>query len=66
MGLTILATIKGFADAAKTPVEFTTAPSLAIPKALERAGVALEDVEFFEVGVFPAPSAFCVVEWLSE
>ncbi|RNL78093.1 acetyl-CoA C-acyltransferase [Sinomicrobium pectinilyticum] len=48
LGLTPLATIKGYADAAQEPKWFTTAPAKALPKALKKAGVALEDVDFFE------------------
>ncbi|WP_370086487.1 acetyl-CoA C-acyltransferase [Ekhidna sp.] len=49
LGLTVLAKIKGFGDAAQEPIWFTTAPSLAIPKALAHAGVKQEDVDFWEV-----------------
>lgn len=48
MGLTPLCTIKGYADAAHEPEWFTTAPSKALPKALAKAGVAQENVDFFE------------------
>ncbi|MBC9797309.1 acetyl-CoA C-acyltransferase [Sinomicrobium weinanense] len=48
LGLKPLATIKGYADAAQEPKWFTTAPAKALPKALEKAGIALEDVDFFE------------------
>ncbi|MGS2763249.1 acetyl-CoA C-acyltransferase [Sinomicrobium sp. M5D2P9] len=48
LGLTPLATIKGYADAAQEPKWFTTAPAKALPKALEKAGVAMENVDFFE------------------
>ena len=49
LGLTPLARIVAYADAAQDPVHFTTAPSLAIPKALKRAGMTTADVDFFEV-----------------
>ncbi|MEM6772454.1 MAG: acetyl-CoA C-acyltransferase, partial [Bacteroidota bacterium] len=49
LGLTLLARIKGFGDAAQDPLWFTTAPSKAIPKALAHAGVAQEDVDFWEI-----------------
>lgn len=39
----------GFADAAHAPIEFTTAPSLAVPKALSMAGVQASDCDFHEV-----------------
>ncbi len=48
LGLKPLATIKGYADAAHEPEWFTTAPAKALPKALNRAGVSLNDVEYFE------------------
>lgn len=48
LGLTILATIKSYADAAQEPEWFTTAPAKALPKALAKAGVSLEDVDYFE------------------
>jgi acetyl-CoA C-acetyltransferase len=49
LGLTILATIKGYADAAHEPQWFTTAPSKALPKALAKAGVTQDQVDFFEL-----------------
>ena len=49
MGLEIMATIEGFADAATDPMWFTTAPSLAMPLAAERAGIKLEEVDYFEI-----------------
>ncbi|KAL8934287.1 MAG: hypothetical protein Q9216_005986, partial [Gyalolechia sp. 2 TL-2023] len=51
-----LARILGWADAAQAPSKFTTAPSLAIPKALSHAGVAKEDVAAYEIN-----EAFAVV-----
>jgi len=48
LGLTPLATIKGYADAAHEPEWFTTAPAKALPKALDRAGVSIEDIDYFE------------------
>jgi len=44
-----VAKIKGFADAAQDPLWFTTSPALAIPKAMERAGVSKDEVDFFEI-----------------
>ena len=49
LGLTLIAKIKGFGDAAQDPLWFTTAPSLAIPKALAHAGVDQGNVDFWEV-----------------
>ena len=43
-----LVTIKSYADAAKEPKWFTTAPAKALPKALAKANISLEDVDFFE------------------
>ena len=53
---TVLATIRGYADTAKAPEWFTTAPSDALPKAVERAGIAMNDVDYFELN-----EAFSVV-----
>lgn len=48
MGLKVLASIKSFADAAVEPKWFTTAPSKAIPKAIDKAGITLKEVDYFE------------------
>lgn len=56
LGLKPLAYIKGYADAAQEPKWFTTSPAKAIPKALERAGIAITDVDYFEFN-----EAFAVV-----
>lgn len=48
-GLKPIAEVVSFADAAHDPDWFTTAPTLAAPKALERAGLTMSDVDFFEV-----------------
>lgn len=48
-GLTPMARILGFADAAQAPEWFTTAPALAIPKALQHAGIPLADIDLFEI-----------------
>ena len=48
LGLKPLAYIKSYADAAHEPKWFTTAPSKALPKALDKAGLSLSDVDFFE------------------
>ena len=48
LGLTPLATIEGYADAAQQPQWFTTAPAKALPKALAKANVSLDEVELFE------------------
>ncbi|GAA0894564.1 acetyl-CoA C-acyltransferase [Fulvivirga kasyanovii] len=49
LGVKPIAKIKGFADAAQDPMWFTTAPSLAIPKAMKAAGVEKGDVDFYEI-----------------
>lgn len=56
LNLTPLATIKSYADAAQEPEWFTTAPAKAVPKALARAGVSIDDIDYFEVN-----EAFSVV-----
>lgn len=56
LNLTPLATIKGYADAAHEPKWFTTAPAKALPKALDRAGVSIDTIDFFEFN-----EAFAVV-----
>jgi acetyl-CoA C-acetyltransferase len=48
LGIKPLAYIKGFADAAQEPKWFTTAPAKALPKALAKAGITINDVDFFE------------------
>jgi len=56
MGLKPLALIRGFADAERDPVEFTIAPSDAVPLALRNAGVSASDVDYHEIN-----EAFSVV-----
>lgn len=48
LGLSPLATIKSYADAAHEPEWFTTAPAKALPKALAKAGIEQSDVDYFE------------------
>ena len=48
LGLKPLAFIKSYADAAQEPKWFTTAPAKALPKALDKAGISIEEVDFFE------------------
>ncbi len=55
-GVTPLAKIVAFADAAHEPEWFTTAPVKAAKKALEKAGLSMNDIDFFEVN-----EAFSVV-----
>lgn len=56
LGLTPIAEVLSFADAAHEPEFFTTAPAKALPIALERAGCSLADVDAFELN-----EAFSVV-----
>lgn len=56
LGIQPLAKIRGYADAAHEPKWFTTAPAKALPKALAKANVAIEDVDYFELN-----EAFSVV-----
>jgi acetyl-CoA C-acetyltransferase len=56
MGLKPLAFIKSYADAAQEPKWFTTAPAKALPKALDKVGLTVSDVDFFEFN-----EAFAVV-----
>lgn len=56
LGLTPLAYIKSYADAAQEPKWFTTSPSKALPKALDKAGISIGDVDYFEFN-----EAFAVV-----
>jgi acetyl-CoA C-acetyltransferase len=51
-----IAKIRGFADAEQAPEWFTTAPTIAAPKALKHAGLKLSDVDYFEIN-----EAFAVV-----
>jgi acetyl-CoA C-acetyltransferase len=48
LGLTALAKIISYADAEHDPKWFTTAPSLALPKALAKASLTLDQIDFFE------------------
>ena len=54
--LTPIAKIRSYADAAQEPKWFTTAPAKAIPKALEKAGISMNEVDYFELN-----EAFAVV-----
>lgn len=48
--------IRGFGDAARLPIEFTIAPSDAVPRAAAHAGMKLSDIEYHEIN-----EAFSVV-----
>jgi acetyl-CoA C-acetyltransferase len=56
LGLTPIAKIKSFADAEQAPEWFTTTPSLAVPKAVEKAGLTMEQIQYWELN-----EAFSVV-----
>ncbi len=56
LGLKPLAKIRGYADAEQAPEWFTTTPSLALPKAVAKAGFKMSDLEFVELN-----EAFSVV-----
>jgi len=56
LGIKPIAIIKGYADAEQAPEWFTTTPSLAVPKAVAKAGLKMEDIEYYELN-----EAFSVV-----
>jgi len=56
LGVTPLARIRGYADAAQKPEWFTTAPAKALPRAIEKSGLTASDVDFYEIN-----EAFSVV-----
>ncbi|EAQ42003.1 acetyl-CoA acetyltransferase [Polaribacter sp. MED152] len=56
LNLTPIAKIKSYADAAHEPKWFTTAPAKALPKALAKANLSIDDVDYFELN-----EAFSVV-----
>ncbi|WP_394767627.1 acetyl-CoA C-acyltransferase, partial [Ferruginibacter sp.] len=56
LGLQPIAKIISFADAEQAPEWFTTSPSIAVPKALAKAGLQMEDISFWELN-----EAFSVV-----
>ncbi|KAL3633663.1 Acetyl-CoA acetyltransferase, cytosolic [Castilleja foliolosa] len=56
LGLEVIANISGYADAAHAPELFTTAPALAIPKAISNAGLEASKIDYYEIN-----EAFAVV-----
>ncbi|OIQ95143.1 acetyl-CoA acetyltransferase [mine drainage metagenome] len=56
LGIKPIAIIKSYADAAQAPEWFTTTPSLAVPKAVAKAGLKMSDIDFVELN-----EAFSVV-----
>ena len=56
LGIKPIAIIRSYADAEQEPTWFTTTPSIAVPKAVERAGLKLTDLDYIELN-----EAFSVV-----
>ncbi len=56
LGLKPIAKILSYADAEQAPEWFTTTPSLAVPKAVAKAGLQMEDIHYWELN-----EAFAVV-----
>jgi len=56
LGLKPIARIAGYADAEQAPEWFTTSPALAVPKAVQKAGLKMEDISYWELN-----EAFSVV-----
>jgi len=56
LGIPPLATVLSWADAAQEPKAFTTAPAKALPKALSKAQLDMDEIDFFELN-----EAFSVV-----
>ena len=56
LGLKPIAKILSYADAEQAPEWFTTTPSLAVPKAVTKAGLRMEDISYWELN-----EAFAVV-----
>lgn len=49
LGVKPIAIIRGYADAEQAPEWFTTTPSIALPKAVTKAGMKMEDIQYFEL-----------------
>ena len=56
LGLTAIAKVVSYADAAQESEWFTTAPSIAVPKALKKANLSVADIDYWELN-----QAFAVV-----
>src|SRR5207342_3948454 len=56
LGIKPIAKIKGYADAEQAPEWFTVTPSIAVPKAVAKAGLKMSDIEYWELN-----EAFAVV-----
>ena len=59
-----LAKIKSYADAEQAPEWFTTSPSVAVPKAVEKAGLKLNDISYFELNEAFAAQSLAVIREL--
>ncbi len=56
LGIAPIASIVSYADAEQAPEWFTTTPAIAVPRAIEKAGLSISDIDYFEVN-----EAFSVV-----
>jgi len=56
LGVEPLAVVRGYADAEQAPEWFTTSPAKAVPRAVAKAGLKMEDIEYWELN-----EAFSVV-----
>ncbi|KAL3519257.1 hypothetical protein ACH5RR_017406 [Cinchona calisaya] len=61
LGLKVIAKIRGYADAAQAPELFTTAPALAMPKAISNAGLEQSQIDYYEIN-----EAFSVVALVNQ
>ncbi|KAG8379010.1 hypothetical protein BUALT_Bualt07G0043800 [Buddleja alternifolia] len=61
LGLHVIAKIRGYADSAQAPELFTTAPALAIPKAISNSGLEASNIDFYEIN-----EAFSVVALVNQ
>jgi len=66
LGLRVIAKIAGFADAAREPERFTIAPALAIPKAIEKSGLRMSDIDYFEINEAFSAMVLSVLHGLPE
>ncbi|MFN2457985.1 MAG: acetyl-CoA C-acyltransferase [Chitinophagaceae bacterium] len=56
LGVKPIAILRSYADAEQEPEWFTTSPSIAVPKAVKKAGIEMSEVDYFELN-----EAFSVV-----
>jgi acetyl-CoA C-acetyltransferase len=61
LGCPVLAVVRGYGDANQDPEWFTTAPAAAVPKALKRAGLQQQDIDYWEIN-----QAFSVVDLVNQ